>query len=227
MNPDPTQPEFRAANRTRICEEFGDTVDRKQMLEMLSESVPPAADAPAPPLPDDLRRRLEEHYGSPQPVVVRKTNVFTAFIAWWQEFAAQQRLMLGGLAAAAALVVGFLFFQRPSEPGAEIMRGQDGPTVASGPLILWLKNPASNEIQLTMEAKVPGLTGIANLAEAEAISKQRKDAVILIDTAAGAVIVMKNGAESLREPIRAPLPPDGELDAILRALRAAERAIKP
>ncbi len=231
MTSNPKHPEARAADLAQLRDEIADTSDRKRMLEMLMESSPPAADAPVPPLPDDLRRRLEERYGSPRPEVLpkkimKKSGGLASLLAWWQDFISHQRMALGGLAAAAALVIGFVFLQKPSQPMDEIMRGPSDPIATAGPQLLWLADPARNEIQQAVDAKVPGLTSIPTLAEAQSISRNRTDAVILIDTAARSVIVMKNGVEIHREPIRPAMPPDGELDAILRALRAAERSLE-
>jgi hypothetical protein len=231
MTQNSKHPQARTADLAQLQDEIADTSDRKRMLEMLLESSPPAADAPVPPLPEDLRRRLEERYGSPQPEVVpsritQKPGGLASWVAWWQDFISHQKMALGGLAAAAALVLGFVFLQKPSQPMDEIMRGSGDPSVTAGPQFLWLADPTRNEIQLAVDAKVPGLASIPTLAEAQSISRDHTDAVILIDTAARAVIVMKNGVEIHREPIRTAMPPDVELDAILRALRAAERSLE-
>lgn len=227
MNPETNSPRARAAHLSQLREEIADTPDRRRMLDLLMESSPPSADAPPPAIPEDLRRRLEERYGRPKPGVAKKSSSLAALLTWWQDFAAYQRMALGGLTAAAALVMAFIFSQRPAQPEAEIMRGAGDPSITAGPQILWLKDPAQSEVKLAVEAKIPSLADINTLAEAQAISKQRTDAVILIDPAARLVTVLKNGTESLRESIRPPQPPDGEADAILRALRAAERSLEP
>jgi hypothetical protein len=107
--------------------------DRAKLLAFLCEQAPPPA-GDVPPLPEDLRQRLEEKFGAKlepkrQTRPTQEVGMLHSLIAWVKEtFSARPMAFGGGFAVAACVVLlAILNFGPQTQPGTT-----PGDTIRSG-----------------------------------------------------------------------------------------------
>lgn len=97
--------------------------DHQRLIALLQESKAPPADAETPPIPAEMLERLNERYGSTEPVR-RRENVPEQESGFWSQLMAllvQPKFAFS--VAALLLIAGLAVFMQPSTPEDDLVRG--------------------------------------------------------------------------------------------------------
>ena len=214
--------------------------DQQSLLALLSEQSPPPADESTPPLPSDLLDQLKSRFGSvmeapaqetAQPAVTRRAVVRPGLLQTVRGWFAMPAMQWGGLATACvAIVLGVMYLRPPDKVDItsppDTWRGNTTGVPLSGDVFIWVGTDA-DAARAAVADKVPDLANAATGPDAATVSRSNPQAIIYVmDPAAGSVSAMINGELKGTQEIK-PGTPEKQAEAMLDALRKAQRKLVP